>query len=405
MQSNLSSCPWLQQGCADALWTPLEDQRIQIEIVYGFLAFCFIAICSATCAVMCRCAQDAGVVHTPAQKKWRRILFFAAFTASLIGAAACVCNMKALVYNAEAIHYKSMDEIDRATESESSALVWSAAFDITYSVQFFFGILTQITIFEYLILLYDTSTEFIPRHGFWKGLENCFGMCHGEPNAPVGDPLQQELLRQQEELLVINNIDTNKYHMHRTRRAIRLGAPLLCNMVGILFGCIAAYGAIQASQDLVKIKNAPNFKALKADEKRLQGDFNASRASVADFLICGCISQFFVVLMLFIERRHVLKNEPALDVNQKRILTFVIIMASIRFSSSIIDAVSSTASLRASEKCKDPCGECQGCLALLWSFNVFFIYIRAALLFIFEPAFIVFVLICIQNADTLLNAP
>ena len=195
MQSNLSSsCPWLQQGCADALQAPLENQRIQIEIVYGFLAFCFIVICSATCAVMYRCARNAGVLHTPASLKWMRILSLSALTATLIGAAACVCNMKALVYNAEAIHYKRMDEIDRATESESSALEWSAAFDITYSVQFFFGILTQITIFEYLILLYDTSTAFVPRHTFWKCLENYFGMCNGEPNAPVGDPLQQGLL-------------------------------------------------------------------------------------------------------------------------------------------------------------------------------------------------------------------
>jgi hypothetical protein len=390
MQSNLSSCPWLQQGCADALWTPLEDQRIQIEIVYGFLAFCFIVICSATCAVMYRCARDAGAPHTPATLKWMRIFSFSAFTATLIGAAACLCNMKALVYNAEAIHYESMDEIYRATESESSAVVWSAAFDITYSVQFFFGILTQISIFEYLILLYDTSTsDRIPIHSFWKCLENCFGIC----NTPVGEPLQQELLVHERD----NLLYANKYHMHRTRRAIRLGAPLLCNIAGILFGCVAALQAKEASQYMDKIPNEPNFKALRADEKRLQRDFNASRASVANFIICGCISQFFVVLMLFIERRHVLKKEPALDVNQKRILTFVIIMASIRFSSSIIDAVSSSASLRASEKCKDPCGECQGCLALLWSFNVFFIYIRAALLFIFEPAFIVFALISIRN--------
>jgi hypothetical protein len=402
MQSNLSSsCPWLQQGCADALQAPLENQRIQIEIVYGFLAFCFIAVCSATCAVMYRCARNAGVLHTTESLKWMRILSLSALTATLIGAAACVCNMNALVYNAEAIHYKRMDEIDRATESGSSALVWSAAFDITYSVQFFFGILTQITIFEYLILLYDTSTKFVPIHTFRKCLENCFGMCNGEPNTPVGDPLQQGLLVLQQDAL----LNHNRYYMHRMRRAIRLGAPLLCNIAGIVFGCVAAYEAIEAGHILAEIKNAPNFKALRADEKRLQRDFNASRASVANFLTCGCISQFFVVLMLFIERRHVLKNEPALDVNQKRVLTFVVIMASIRFSSSIIDAVSSTASLRASEKCGDPCGECQGCLALLWSFNVFFIYIRAALLFIFEPAFIVFALVCIQNADKLLNAP
>jgi hypothetical protein len=391
MQSNLSSCPWLQQGCADALWTPLEDQRIQIEIVYGFLALCFIAICSATCAVMYRCARDAGVPHGRATLEWMIIFSFSAFTATLIGAAACLCNMKALVYNAEAFHYKSEDDIYRATESESSAFVWSAAFDITYSVQFFFGILTQISIFEYLILLYDPSTEErTPIHSFWKCLENCFGMC----NTPVGEPLQEELLFsvQQHELLY-----SNRYYMHRTRRAIRLGAPLLCNIAGIFFGCVAASEAIEAGQYMAKIPNEPNFKALRADEKRLQRDVNASRASVANFIICGCISQFFVVLMLLIERRHVLKKEPALDVNQKRVLTFVIIMASIRFSSSIIDAVSSSASLRVSEKCTDPCGECQGCLALLWSFNVFFIYIRAALLFIFEPAFIVFALICIRN--------
>jgi hypothetical protein len=297
--------------------------------------------------------------------------------------------MKALVYNAEAIHYKSEDDIYRATESESSALVWSAAFDITYSVQFFFGILTQISIFEYLILLYDREEERIPIHSFWKCLENCFGMC----NTPAGEPLQQELLVLDRDDLLYSN----KYYMHRTRRAIRLGAPLLCNIAGIFFGCVAASEAIEAGHILAKISNEPNFKALRADEKRTQRDFNASRASVANFIICGCISQFFVVLMLFIERRHVLKKEPALDMNQKRILTFVIIMSFIRFSSSIIDAVSSSASLRASEKCKDPCGECQGCLALLWSFNVFFIYIRAALLFIFEPAFIVFALICIRN--------
>jgi hypothetical protein len=414
------SCSWLQEGCAIAKEQPLENQLEQIYGIYGFFTFGLMAMFVATCRMMYHFkkapaeANQTNRIHSSQQKTWRDVLFVAAIMTSLVGATTCALNMSALQWNAQANSEKSENQFEKSKKSFSNAFIYSAAFDVTYSVQFFFGILTQIACFEYLIVLREKRTEKARNITYFQWFFR-------KPQV-----IQNSLLKSEEATADAEanakRVDANDYFRDQTRRTIRLGAPIICNVVGIVFRCLAAYYAGMTSEDESQFPlPGPNFKfnssSFKAAATKLIHDFDTSRYYVAIQLICGCVSQLFVVVMLCIERhelnvRRSLRDAEHADAmhddqelnkrsKQDRTLTLVIITAIIRFSQSIIEAIASMESIHVSKNCTDPCGNCQGCWALLWSYSVFVIYPRAILLHLFEPLFILFVMICIHKSDDL----